>query len=129
VYNSYFVIPYIVSHVARIWSRSVFGVVGFNNVVLSVKQLVANQLYLNGTVVKLLNSKYGYVLCFTLIDCNPQNNVVHISIDIVIHHDVIDHVVAIQVEVVHQSVFIVQLSFEIFECFRFLEQFHYCIEI
>lgn len=118
-----------ISHVARIWSSSVLGIIGFYNVVLPVKQLVANQLYLNGAVVKLLNSKYGYVLCFMLIDCNPQNNVVHIPINIIIHHDVIDHVVAIQVEVVHQSVFIVQISFKIFEGFRFLEEFHYCIEI
>jgi hypothetical protein len=129
VNNSYLVIPYTVSHVARVWSCSVFGVIGFYNVVFSVKQLVANQLYLHGTVVKLLNSKHGYVLCFTLIDCNPQNNVVHIPIDIIIHHDVIDHVVAIQVEIVHQSVFIIQISFKIFEGFRFLKQFHYCIEI
>lgn len=53
----------------------------------------------------------------------------NIPVNIIVYHNVIDHVVAIQVEVVYHCTLVIQIPFEIFESFSFLEEFHNCIEI
>jgi hypothetical protein len=54
---------------------------------------------------------------------------VDISVDKIRYSYVVSHVVGVEVEVVDMGILIVEVSFESFKRFRFLEQLHNCVEV
>ena len=93
--------PPLSAYIARVGSLCIILVVdGFNYVVLPVQGLVADQLYLNRPVAELLNGKYCYILFLILVYCHLQNDSMYISINIINHHNVVDQIVTVQVEII-----------------------------
>jgi len=53
----------------------------------------------------------------------------HISIHIIGNSYIVNQIVSVEIEVVDPGILIIQLSFEGFQRFGFLEQIHYSIEV
>ena len=53
----------------------------------------------------------------------------YFSIHIIRYRYVIDHVIAIKVKVIDPGIFIIQVPFKSFQCFRFLKQVHHSVEV
>lgn len=89
------------AYIARVGSLCIILVVdGFNYVVLPIQCPVPDQLYLNCPVTELLNGKYCYILFLILVYCHLQNDSMYISINIINHHNVVDQIVTVQVEII-----------------------------
>jgi hypothetical protein len=54
---------------------------------------------------------------------------VDIAILVVYYHNIINQIVAIQVEIVYPGIFIIEVSFKLFKGFRLLEKLHYRIKV
>ena len=106
-----------------------FSIYGFNDVVSSVKRLIADELYLYRSVAELLHGEDCHILVFVAVEGCTQHYVVNIAVDIVGDSQVINHVVAVEVEVVDPGVLVVEISLEGFESLRLLEKLHHCVEI
>jgi hypothetical protein len=106
-----------------------FGVDRFDDIVTSVQRLVANQLDLNSTVTQFFNYKNGNVLLLILVQGGTKHNGMHFSVWIVCNSDVIDVVIAVQVQVVDRRLLIIQTSLKFFEGLRLLEQVHHGVEV
>lgn len=102
---------------------------GFDDVILAIKVFIADQLNLDLAPVVLVNGKNGYVLVFLLVDGDLQYYGVVISISIIDHFDIVDQVIAVQVEVVDFSIGGIEVTFKPFECFRLLEEVHHGVEV
>jgi hypothetical protein len=89
------------SGVTRIRSPGVIVIVyWFNNIIPSIQSLIADKLYLNSSVTVLLNRKNSDILSFVPVHCDTQYYVVDITVNIVIHCYIINHIVSIQVKVI-----------------------------
>jgi hypothetical protein len=77
-----------------------FCINGFDDIVLSVKQLVTYELYLHRSILELLYGKHCYVLRFLFVKGGTQGYCVHISVNIVGYSNVVHQVIAVKVEVV-----------------------------
>lgn len=53
----------------------------------------------------------------------------NIAVGVVEHHYIIDHVVAVKIEVVDLRVLVVKIFLKLLEGLRLPEKFHYCIKI
>ena len=122
--NLYFIVvvsPIIVAHIARI---GCLAVVGFDDIVWSVKGFIADDLQLNSTITKVFDGDHSHILIFPFVEGHPEYNVVHIAVGVVLHHNVIHIIIPVEVEVIDHIVRIVQPPFESFERFGLLEEFH-----
>jgi len=88
------------------------SIVGLNYVIPSVKSLVADQLYLNLAVAKLLNGEYCHVLVLVTVKNRTEDYRVDIAADKIGNGKVIDITVVVQVEVVDPGVLLVKASFK-----------------
>lgn len=105
------------SHITRIRGNAFIGIYRFHNIIGAVKRLVAYQLNLHGTVTELLNGKYRHILGDIAFKGRPDDNGMYISILVVLNHEVIYQIVAIEVEVIDPAVFAVQVAFKFFKGF------------
>jgi hypothetical protein len=106
-----------ITHIAGIWRFCILCIIGFYNVILTVKQFIANQLYLNRSVAEALHGKNSNILGFMLIECNTQYNGVKIAFSVIKNHYIIDQIVSVQVKIIYHGIFIIQASFKIFKGF------------
>ncbi len=101
----------------------------FDDVIPAVEVFVANQLNGHGTIVITFNGEDGHILVFAVIEGHPQHDVVDLAIGVVGDGDVVNQSVPIQVEVVDSGVLAVQVTFKLFQGFRFLEEIHDGIQV
>ena len=90
-----------IPNVPGVWSFHAICINWFNNVVSAIKRFITNKLNTNGFITVTFNSEHCNVLCFVSVKCGTQNDGVNITISIVHHHDVINQIVTIQVEVIN----------------------------
>jgi len=105
------------------------GVVRLDNVIPPVQIRVADQLYLHLSVTKLLDSEDCKVLVFVPVECGSQHNRMNVAVNKILDHDVVDKIIVVKVEVIDPGIFIIQVFFETFKCFRFLEQVHHGVKV
>lgn len=103
--------------------------IGFNDVVFSVKVFIPDELDQYLSVVFFLHKKYSHILVFAIAYRHAQGNGVQISIHIVRNPDIVNVIVAIQVQIIDLGFLVVQFSFKTFQCFRLLKQFQYSVKV
>ncbi len=106
-----------------------FGIDGFDDVVLSIQGLIADQLDQHGAIPEFFDHENGHILVFLFIEGHSKYDIVDILFCKVEDHDVIYIAVAIQVKVIDHLFRIVQAFFKDFKGFRFLEEVHHGIEV
>jgi hypothetical protein len=105
------------------------GVDRLNDVIWTVEGLVPDQLDLYRSVPQLLNHEHSYILLIVAVQLSAKDDGVYLSLGIIGNRDVIDVVVAVQVQVVDHGLLVVQAPFECFQCLGFLEQVHHGIQV
>ncbi len=120
------IVPDYLAGVSRIGR---FGIDRFDDIVGAVEGLIPDQLDLDSSAGQLLHHENGHVLLFVTAQGRTQHNVVHIPVHIVGNRNIIDQVIAVQVQVVNHLILAVEAPLKLLEGLRFLEQVHDGIEI
>ena len=111
-------------HIATISGIRTLGIVGFYDIIWAIQGLISNKLYLNGAITEPFNGKNCHILKFIAVQSNTQHDIVDSAFNKIMNHDVINKVIAIQVEVVDHYFRIIKAFFKGFQCFRLLKQIH-----
>lgn len=100
-YHRYVVTDLTPAHIAGVGCLTVICIVGFDDVVFTVKLLITNELYFYRSVLELFNSEHCHILALLLAKGNTHHNGVHVVFHIVIDHDVVNQIVTVEVKVIN----------------------------
>jgi hypothetical protein len=96
-------------------------IVGFDDVVLAVQGFIPDDLHVHSVLRGLFDFDDRHVLRLTLAEVNLQNDIVSVVYDVVVHTDVVDPLIPVQIEVVDVQRIRIQSLLEFFESWRLLE--------